>query len=30
MNEKPRGYDDLKELAQQAGVNIPDLLALAR
>jgi hypothetical protein len=27
---RPRGYEDLKELAQGAGVNIPDLLALAR
>lgn len=27
---RPRGYEDLKELAQDEGVNIPDLLALAR
>lgn len=30
IDDRPRGYEDLKELAQQAGVNIPDLLALAR
>ncbi len=27
---RPRGYEGLKELAQEEGVNIPSLLALAR
>lgn len=29
-DNRPRGYEDLKELALEEGVNIPDLLALAR
>lgn len=29
-DNRPRGYEDLKELALEQGVTIPDLLALAR
>jgi len=29
-DNRPRGYEDLKDLAKAARVNIPDLLALAR